>query len=161
MNKNMRCFLLPVFVLLLCFSCKTEADKEKLKAELLTIHHDLIRAHLTNDPSLSVQTILENFASVKDGEITFPDRDEVLSGITDYISNTTFSEYRDLQEPVIGLSEDGTVGWVIARVSVQGERKLNDGTTREISFICSWMTLYRRVNGRWVTEAEVSTFDPD
>lgn len=159
MNNNMRIGLLPVFVILLCFSCKRETDKEKLKAELLTIHHDLIRAHLTNDPALSVQNLSENFASVKDGEITFPYRDEVLSGITDYISDTTFSEYRDLQEPVIGLSEDGTVGWVIARVSVRGERKLNDGTTREISFICSWMTLYRRIRGAWVTEAEVSTFD--
>ncbi len=161
MNKNMRSFLLPVFVLLLSFSCNTEADKKKLKTELLTIHHDLIRAHLTNDPGLSVKNLSENFASVKNGDITFPDREELLSGITDYISNTTFTEYGDLQEPVIGLSEDGTVGWVIARVSVRGKRKLNDGTTREISFICSWMTLYRRVNGAWVTETEVSTFDSD
>lgn len=157
----MKTWFIVLSSILLCLSCRKGVDKEELKAELLTIHQDLIRAHLTNDPSFSVQTILENFASVKDGEITFPDRDEVLSGINDYISNTTFSEYRDLQEPVIGLSEDGTVGWVIARVSVQGERKLNDGAMREISFICSWMTLYRRVNGRWVTEAEVSTFDPD
>ncbi len=161
MNKNMRSYLLPVFVILLCFSCRSQVDMEELKAELLTIHQNLIRAHLTNDPSLSVQTLSENFASVKDGEITFPDREEVLSGITDYINNTTFTEYRDLQEPVIGLSEDGTVGWVISRVSVKGARELNDSTKREISFICSWMTLYRRVNGAWVTEAEVSTFDSD
>ena len=150
--------LLAAFIILLCFSCKREVDKEELKTELLTIHQNLIRAHLTNDPALSVQNLSENFSSVKDGEITYPDKEEVLSGLTDYISNTTFSEYRDLQEPVIGLSEDGSVGWVIARVSVRGIRKLNDGTTREVSFICSWMTLYSRVQGAWATETEVSTF---
>ncbi|MCU0459473.1 MAG: hypothetical protein MUE37_10350 [Bacteroidales bacterium] len=147
--------------ILLCFSCKRDVDKEELEAELLTLHQNLIRAHLTNDPGLSVQNLSENFASVKNGNITFPDREEILSGITDYVSNTTFSEYRDLQEPVVGLSEDGTVGWIIARVSVSGIRKLNDGTTREVSFICSWMTLYRRIQGSWVTEAEVSTFGSD
>ncbi len=154
----MRTGFLAVFVILLCLSCRRNDDIEELKMEILTIHQNLIRAHLSNDPGFFIQNLSENFTSVKNGEITYPDKEEVLSSMTDYISNTTFSEYRDLQEPVIGLSEDGTVGWVIARVSVRGVRELNDGTSREVSFICSWMTLYRRVQGSWVTEIEVSTF---
>jgi hypothetical protein len=148
------------FVILLSISCRRGADKAELRTELLTIHRNLIRAHLSNDPALSVQNLTESFTSVKDGEITNPGKEEMIAGLTDYIRNTTFSEYRDLQEPVIGLSEDGTVGWVIARVSVRGTRKLDDGSTCEVSFICSWMTLYRRAEGTWKAEAEVSTFNP-
>jgi hypothetical protein len=161
MRIKMRTGFIAVIVILLCFSCKRDVDKEELKRELLAIHQDLIRAHLTNDPAVCVPVLSERFASVKDGEITYPGREEMMAGLTDYITNTTFSEYRDLQEPLIGLSEDGTVGWVIARVSVRGIRKQDDGTTRELSFICSWMTLYRKIHGSWEAEAEVSTFNPD
>ena len=62
----MKTWFIVLSSILLCLSCGKGVDKEELKAELLTIHHDLIRAHLTNDPSLSVQTIWKNFASVKD-----------------------------------------------------------------------------------------------
>jgi len=139
-------------------SCQPKADKDELIGEILAIHQNLIRAHLEKNPGFFIQNLSDNFVSVKDGDILHPGIEEIQAKMNDYINNTTFSEYKDLQEPVIGFSRDGTVAWSIVQVLVQGERKLDDGTFRNIDFTCAWMTIYRKVKNEWVVEAEVSTF---
>lgn len=143
---------------ILCFSCQQKPDKEELKKEILAIHHNLIKAHLEKNPEFFIQNMSDDFVSIKKGDILHPDKEEIQTSMTDYINNTTFTEYKDLQEPIIGLSDDGTVAWCIVQVLVQGERKLTDGTFREIDFTCAWMTLYRKTENGWVTEVEASTF---
>lgn len=142
----------------LFLSCQQEANKEELRNEILAIHHNLIRAHLEKDPGFFVRNLSDNFLSVKDGDILHPDIEEYRADMDEYIQNTTFTEYRDLQEPIIGFSGDRTVAWAIFQVVVRGERNLPDGTVRKIDFTCAWLTLYRKVKDDWVVEAEVSTF---
>jgi hypothetical protein len=67
-------------------------------------------------------------------------------------------EYRDLQEPIIEFSDDGSVAWSVVRVKVAGIRVMNDGTERELDFICAWIALYRRQNDKWIRLGEVSSF---
>ena len=78
--------------------------------------------------------------------------------MSNYLPNTRFSEYRDLAEPIVGVSDDGSLGWSIVQVKVAGTRMMEDGTERELDFTCAWLTLYERQDGRWMRTAEVSTF---
>ena len=78
--------------------------------------------------------------------------------MSDYINNTTFYEYKDLQDPIIGFSDDYSTAWIICQLKVSGDRKLEYGTIRKIDFTCAWLTLYKRENDRWITLTEVSTF---
>lgn len=151
-------FLILIVLLQLLSSCSRNIKKDELKKEILEIHNNLIKAHLENNPDFFIQHLSDNFVSVKNGDILKPTLDEIQVNMSNYINNTTFHEYKDLQEPIIGLSDDGTMAWAIVQVLVQGDRKLEDGTIRKIDFTCAWLTLYQRSGKEWNVLAEVSTF---
>ena len=136
----------------------TDPDFNKLKSEILEIHKQEIAAHWNKDVTFFNKNISEDYVSVSRGEIRQPSKDEIESNFSNYLDNTTFLEYRDLQEPIIGFSDDGSVAWSIVRVKVSGIRKMNDGTERELDFICAWITLYKRQNDKWIRLGEVSSF---
>ncbi|HEX5041344.1 MAG TPA: hypothetical protein VFV75_00455, partial [Candidatus Polarisedimenticolaceae bacterium] len=75
-----------------------------------------------------------------------------------YLAATTFREYRDLIDPVVAVSRDGTLGWVIAQVYARGTQRQDDGTVEPLEFTCAWIELYARRNGRWLRVGNVSNF---
>ena len=75
-----------------------------------------------------------------------------------YLAATTFHEYRDLIEPVVAVSEDATLGWVIAQVYARGIQRQEDGTREPLEFTCAWIELYARREGRWLRVGNVSNF---
>ena len=147
-----------MIIILCCAGCNTKPDEEHLKREILEIHNNLIKAHLEKNPDFFIQNLSNNFFSVKNGDIFYPNSDEIKEGMSDYINNTTFYEYKDLQDPIIGFSDDYSTAWIICQLKVSGDRKLEYGTIRKIDFTCAWLTLYKRENDRWITLTEVSTF---
>lgn len=136
----------------------SQDSQVKMKSEILDLHRATIQAHLDADVGFLVRDLSDDFVSVSGGEIQRPTREEIESSFADYLSNTVFAEYRDLQEPIVGLSEDGSVAWSIVQVKVAGRRKVDDGQERELDFVCAWITLYRRQQDRWARIAEVSNF---
>ncbi len=133
-------------------------DFEKLKQEILDHHRRAIQAHWDKDVEYLTQDMSEGFFSVTDGEIRHPGKAKVRATLTDYLTRTTFTEYRDLVEPEIGFSDDGSVAWANVQVKVSGERRDDDGTRRPMDFVCAWLTLYRRVGDRWLRLGEASTW---
>ena len=100
----------------------------------------------------------KDYLFVQNGEIQRPQKDEITTKMSDYLNNTTFTEYRDLQQPIIGFSKDGSVAWSIVQVKVAGKRKMDDGTERDLDFTCACITLYERQEDKWIRVAEVSNF---
>ena len=138
--------------------CQSSPDFEAMKAEILDIHEKFIEAHLEKNVDYFVQDLAEDYVFVARGEITHPTAEEIRSNMSDYLNNTKFSEYRYTQEPLVGFSKDGSLGWSIVRVKVAGNRTLDDGTERETDFICAWITLFERQDNKWIRLGEVSSF---
>ena len=137
---------------------KSEADLAALKSELLDWHNAELQAHLDNDLDFFVQDVADDYISVSGGEIRRLTIDDIQSKFTNYLGRTTFSEYKDLHEPIIGLSKDGSLAWSIVNVKVAGKRKMEDGTEADMGFISAWIMLYERQGNKWVRIADVSTF---
>ncbi len=129
-----------------------------MESEILALHQALIDGHWNRDVDAILRDVAADFLSVANGEVRRPTLDEMRANLAGYLDNTTFSEYRDLSEPIVGFSEDGSLAWSVVQVKVAGRRRLDDGTERELDFVCAWLTLYRRQDGRWLRTAEVSTF---
>jgi len=138
--------------------CHSQPDLEALRSEVLELHKSAIEAHLNNHVDFLVQNLSDDFISVSNGEIEYPTEEELRSEFSSYLDNTTFSEYADLREPIIGFSKDGSIAWSIVQVKVAGKRKADDGSERDLDFTCAWITLYEREDGRWMKLAEVSSF---
>jgi hypothetical protein len=128
-----------------------------MKSEILALHKALIDAHLNKDVDFLVRDLCEDFVSVSRGEIGRPTKEEVRESFSDYLNNTTFTEYRDLCEPIVGFSRDGSLAWSIVQVKVAGRRRMSDGSEREMDSTWAWLTLYERQGEKWIRLVEVST----
>ena len=133
-------------------------DLDSLKQEIRTFHQDLIQAHFDKDLDFFINDIGDDYFSVSRGEIRHPSREDILSQFSAYLGRTEFKDYRDLEEPLIGISDDGSLGWSLVRVKVAGDQEQSDGTQAKLDFICAWITLFKREGDRWIRLGEVSSF---
>jgi hypothetical protein len=60
-------------------------------------------------------------------------------------------------EPIVSVSADGTLGWVVVQVRARGVQ----GDAKEpLAFVSAWIELYEKRKGRWVRVGNVSNFKP-
>lgn len=130
----------------------------ELRKELLLHHRRSIKAHWDKDIEYLLSDLSQEFFTISDAEINHPTIEEQRKVFTEYLNHTTFKEYRDMIEPEIGFSDDCSLAWMNVKVKVSGTRKNNDGSTTPVDFTCAWITLYRRVDDRWLRVGEVSTW---
>ena len=133
-------------------------DFDTLKEEILALHKASIDAHLEKNIPFFTQDVSDEFTTVSRGEIYKPTKEEINAMFTNYLENTEFSEYRDLQEPIVGFSKDGSVAWTIVQVKVVGKRKMDDGTIADLDFTSSWIMLYERQGDKWDKLVNASSF---
>ncbi len=119
-------------------------DFETLKSEILALHKEFIEAHLNKNVDFIVNHISEEYLAVSHGEIRKPTKEETRAQFTRYLNKTVFSEYKDLCEPIIGFSDDGSMAWSIVQVQVKGMHTMDDGSEKELDFTCAWNTIYKR-----------------
>lgn len=158
--------LIHYFITAICLSitgCNQDDGQKsinpsEIRSQILSLHHKLIDAHISKDNAFFVNNLSDDYVSVCNGEIKHPTADQYAADMKIYIDHTSFSEYRDLHEPIIGFSKDGSIAWSIIQVKVKGTQSQPDGIKKDVDFICAWMTLYERKEDEWSTLAEVSTF---
>lgn len=136
----------------------TNTSSEK---QLLNMHQQVIQYHLENDVESWLASESEEYISANRGEISYPSKAEREARRRPYLAASTFSIYRDLVEPVVKVSADGTLGWVIAQVEVEGTQKTAVGEDVPFRFVSAWIELYEKVNGRWRCTGNVSNMKPD
>ena len=156
-TQNFMKIIIALFVLT-SINCQRTPDFEALRLEILELHQSTIDAHWNKDVDFFVKDLADDFFSVQNGEIQRPPKGEIKIKMSDYLDHTAFTEYRDLQEPIIGFSKDGSVAWSIVQVKVAGKRMMENGTERELDFTCAWITLYERQEDKWIRLGEVSNF---
>ncbi|MFH1842602.1 MAG: nuclear transport factor 2 family protein, partial [bacterium] len=125
-----------------------------------TIHEALLEAHLDGDAEAVLGNEAEGIVVVSRGEVLFPSRQERAEQFSSYLERAEFTEYRDLIDPVIRVSEYGDMGWLIAQVRISGEHIADDGGSEPFESTWAWVELYEKRDGRWVRVGEVSNQMP-
>ena len=92
------------------------------------------------------------------GEITTPNKKERRERLGPYLEATTFHIYRDEVSPIVTISQDGTLGWVIAQVYARGDQRTPTGEVVPIEFVSAWIELYEKEEGQWLRIGNVSNF---
>ena len=125
-------------------------------ARLLELHGKVIRAHFERKPELLMEDEAEVNVVANRGEITRPTLPERRARFTAYFKDTAFEEYQDLAEPLVTVSADGTLGWVIVQVHARGTRAGGE----KVDFVSAWVELYQKRDGRWWRVGNISNFKP-
>lgn len=117
--------------------------------QLLHMHSELIRAHLEGRVELWMSLESDEYISVNRGHITSPSPDERERQRTAYLEGATFTAYRDLREPLVRVSQDGTMGWLMAEVEVSGTAPGPAGDRVSFQDVWAWVELYEMTEGGW------------
>jgi hypothetical protein len=133
-------------------------DLEKLEKEIVDRFEGMIQAHWDKDVDYLLEDIGEGFFSISEAEITYPTLKEQRQKFTDYLNNTTFTEYSSLMKPEIGFSDDASMAWGSFKVKVKGETSNRDRSKTGLDFVCAWLWLFKWVDNRWMRIGEVFTW---
>jgi hypothetical protein len=76
-----------------------------------------------------------------------------------YFRGARYEEWDDLEPPVVRVSDDGSMGWIVSRVRVKRTSPGADGTPQERAFVYAGIMTYEKSEGRWIRVANVSTFE--
>lgn len=118
-------------------------------------------AHFTRNAPLLVATFADDFTSIAGGKISRPAREASLTRFQNYLNRSTFIEWDDITPPVIKVSDDATMGYVIVHKKVRLTTKDAAGAEREETEIFAWIEVYRKIKGEWKLTAVVSTNTPE
>src|SRR3954468_6054817 len=154
----MKAFALLVFIACVASaSADPSADLEKEKAELLRIHKSDREAHFTTDVDRLLENSPEEFISVGRGKINRSSKEDARKMFTGYFRDAKYYEWDDVEEPIIRISNDASIGWMITRTRVRRVQKKADGAEQEEKFVYAGIMTYEKRDGRWVRVANVST----
>jgi hypothetical protein len=128
------------------------------RAELLALHEEVMRAHRESNPDLLLRAEAPEHVSANRGQITQPTLDVRRTRFREYLATTHFTEYIDLVPPIVRVSNDGSLGWVIVQVRGAGVQTTQDGGSQPLAFESAWIELYERRGGSWYRVGNVSNF---
>jgi hypothetical protein len=154
--------LIPVLLgsLFLNLQAPPAVDLEKERAELLKQHRLARDAHFKRDATALVSNFAEETIYLRDGRVETHRREESLRRFEKYLASAEFTEWDDLMPPVIRISPDGKMAWMVVRLRGKYTRTGENGEKSAEEFVCSWMSIYEKRNGRWTYVANASTFQP-
>ena len=160
MNHLLLMGTLAISVLLAACGSTNIASPHDARAKLLALHEEVMQAHRESSADLLLRSEAPDSVSANRGQITQPTLDERRARFQQYLGATRFAEYVDLVPPVVRVSEDGSLGWVIVQVRASGTQTKQDGGSQPLAFESAWIELYERREGTWYRVGNVSNFKP-
>ena len=142
-----------------CASAQPSANLEHEKAELLRLHKSDREAHFKTDVDLLLENSPEEFISVSRGKISRSGEADARKMFAAYFRDAKYYEWDDLEEPIVRISKDASMAWMITRVRVRRVQKNAEGAEKEEKFVYAGIMTYEKRDGRWGRVANVSTFE--
>ena len=159
----MKLLSLMVFMLLGALLSQTgqRVDLEREKAELLKIHRLDREAHFKTDVDLLMEHAADEFIYVGEGKISRIKRAEGRKQFEEYFRGAKYYEWDDLEPPIVRVSDDATMAWMIVRTRVRRTQVKPSGQVEERKFVYAGIMTYEKQQGTWKRIANVSTFERD
>jgi hypothetical protein len=157
---NPRLLLAALLALLASCATSNTPPLPDAHAQLLALHEETMQAHRESNAALMMRAEAPDYVVANRGQLTQPTLDARQNLFQQYLSTTRFTEYADMIPPVVRVSNDNSLGWVIAQVRASGVQTTKDGASRPLSFESAWIELYERRDGKWLRVGNVSNFKP-
>ena len=151
-----------LFVALGLIGCaQPSVDLNAERQALLDLHANVLRAHMEDDIDGWLAKEADTLIVGSRGEILFTSVDDRRAQRERYLSAAEFDTYRDLVDPIVTVSEDGTLGWVVCQVEANGNYVDAAGGSVPIEFVSAWVEMYQKIDGEWRMVGNVSNFRPE
>ena len=154
---------MKTFVLILCIvpicilSCQVNYGHVEAEKEILGLLQQEKKAHFDRDVELFVSEFAEGMISVNKGVVSYPTQEENTQRIQKYFERVEFVKWDDVADPIIRFSDDASLAYAIVQkqVIVTYPDSLGNKITETKDY--AWTSIYRKLNGKWMVECNVST----
>lgn len=119
----------------------------------LRLHRKLLAAHCLGDAEMMADLSNETIISADKGRRAKHDNSSMRERFTGLFRLLNYTEYHDLQQPVVEIAASGDLGWVIANVRSVGKQLSDD---QAFDYEWAWIMLVRKVDGRWLNTGVAS-----
>lgn len=126
-------------------------------AELQNIHIRDRQAHFDTNVREAISFFDDSYVYVRDGTISHLPVAELEPIYADYFQGAVFHEWDDLEPPIIHISGDGKMAWVVETFRIRMSRSEGEQKT-ELTSVYAGMTVYEKIDGKWLRVANSSTF---
>jgi hypothetical protein len=141
-------------------NAQSKVDLADEVEQLLRIHESDRRAHFETSAKRIMEHATDQFIAVSDGRVRRTTRAEDLKFFEEYFKGAKYYEWDDLEPPIVRVSNDASMAWMIVRTRVRRVQTQSGGTTTERRFVYAGIMAYEKKDGRWGRVANVSTFEP-
>ena len=127
--------------------------------ELLLLQKQERDAHLQKNAARLVEMFAPDFINISDGNVTRPSKEESLRRFQAYFDRTTFLEWADITPPIIRVSQDASMAYVLVQKRVR-IKPSDETSTKESTTIFAWIETYEKQGGKWLLKVVASTDHP-
>jgi hypothetical protein len=132
----------------------SELDLDRERAALLELHATVRRAHFETDVDQLLANGADEWINVRDANIARRRREEDVRIFTEYFDGAMYHEWDDIEPPIVSVSNDASLAWMIVNVRV---RRTKNG--EELRFRYAGIETFEKRDGRWIKVVEVGTFE--
>jgi hypothetical protein len=133
------------------------ADPSADRAALLRLHEQHREAHVSRQAQVLTATFADTFYSISRGRVSTPSRETSQQRFQSYFDRSTFQAWDDLAPPVIRISPDGRMAYVIVQKHVSLTSPDSGGAAREEQTDYAWLETWEKQRGEWRLTALAST----
>ena len=144
--------LLPGFI-----ACSSKPDLEKEKKTILAMLQTERKAHFDRNVDMFMAEFAEGMISVNKGEVTTVTKELNKERISKYFGSVQFIKWDDTAEPIIRFSNDGSLAYAIVQKDVIVTYPDSTGNAVNDTTHYAWSSIYRKQNGQWKVECNIST----
>lgn len=151
------CIPLLLSGLLIISACSRQHDHETAKKEIIQLLQQERKAHFDRNVDLFVSEFADSMISVNKGNVSINTPAENKKRIEPYFARVKFIKWDDTAEPLIRISDDGSLAYAIIRKQVILTYPDTPGRSVYDTTDFAWTSIYRKQKGTWKIECNVST----
>lgn len=142
-----------VFFLVLVFiSCQPSVDKEAEREKIKALIASINEAHFKKDAVQFYAPNADSWYAIRGGGIHKRLKADGIAGTQDYLDQMEFLELAPQQEPIIEVSDDGSLATYAGAVVVRGYL-----AGQPMFWVVSWQSVLKKLEGEWKIISSANT----
>jgi ketosteroid isomerase-like protein len=133
-------------------------NSEQEKSKLLHLHCIALKAHIEKDARAFLAVYASQWYDVRTTGIRLRTKEEALPAIEQYFRRTHVHDISEITSPIIHISTDASMAWVIGEIRVRASQEVAEGKEQDFSFRCAWVSIYEKQEGEWAQVVDASSF---
>lgn len=148
-----------LFLAIIIVSCSNAGETGIAKEEktIRALLQQERKAHFDRNVDLFVSEFADSMVSVNKGKVSTLSPEENKKRIKPYFESVNFIKWDDVAEPVIRFSDDGKMAYAIVQKEVIVTYPDSTGRPFMDTTHYAWVSIYRKQQGEWKVEANIST----